>query len=209
MKNYGQYNNEYKSSECFWGEEPAKYVKKVLEYIKTGNALDLGAGDGKNSFFLAKNGFKVTAVEISPYAVKNFVNRLIKEEENNAGSCVENIDVILSDVTKFIPAIDYDLVVSYGLLHCLNSEKTISEMIQKMKNCTHKGGLNVICTFTDSLPVPEVQKYLEPTLLPGKNFLEYYKDWETISFEEDIIEHEHPTHKVMHKHSVCRLIAKK
>jgi len=40
-------------------------VEKVLEYIKSGKVIEFGAGEGRNSLFLASRGFQVVAVDIS------------------------------------------------------------------------------------------------------------------------------------------------
>ncbi len=209
MKNLGQYDKEYSKCPCFWGKEPSKYVKMISQYSSSGDVLDLGAGEGKNSFYLASLGFNVTAVEISTYAVKNFLNRMIEEGEKNDFS--DNINVICGDVKKIDNFINkkFDIIVAYGLLHCFNSRDEISEFLEKIKNLTIPGGINVISTFTDELPVPEIQDYLTPTLLKKEEIKEYYKDWEVLNYENGILEHEHPTSKTLHKHSLCRIIVRK
>lgn len=209
MKNRGQYDIEYKNCSCFWGSEPSKYVKLIPNYISSGRALDLGAGEGKNSFYLASLGFKVVAIDVSLYAIRNFINRAIKES-NNKKSKVENIDIICADITDWPIADKFDVVISYGLLHCLNSEKEIALLIKKMKAATKKRGINVICTFTNELGVPKIQDYLNPTFLPKMALKKkYYNDWQILNYESDVIEHKHPTSKKLHKHSVCRMIARK
>jgi len=206
MKNRGQYDTEYKNCSCFWGSEPSKYVRLIPNYISSGRVLDLGAGEGKNSFYLASLGFKVVAIDVSLYAIRNFINRAIKE--NNKKSKVENIDIICADIRDWPIVGKFDVVISYGLLHCLNSEKEIALIIKKMKSATKKGGINVICTFTNELGVPKIQDYLNPTLLSKMALKKkYYNDWQILNYECDIIEHRHPTSNKLHKHSVCRMIA--
>ncbi len=209
MKNRGQYDSEYKNCSCFWGSDPSKYVKLIPNYISSGRVLDLGAGEGKNSFYLASLGFRVVAIDVSLYAIRNFINRAIKESDNKK-SKVENIDIIYADITDWPLADKFDVVISYGLLHCLNSEKEIALLIKKMKVATKKEGINVICTFTNELGIPKIQDYLNPTLL-SKTALKkkHYNDWQILNYESDIIEHKHPTFNKLHKHSVCRMIARK
>jgi cyclopropane fatty-acyl-phospholipid synthase-like methyltransferase len=49
--------------------KPQSYVAAVLQHIKTGSVLDLGAGWGRNARFFADHGFDVTAVDNSSEAV--------------------------------------------------------------------------------------------------------------------------------------------
>ena len=44
--------------------EPGKIVYDILKYKNSGTVLDLGAGFGRHSLFLAHKGFIVTAVEL-------------------------------------------------------------------------------------------------------------------------------------------------
>ena len=75
---------------------PTKIVEVVEKYAKlaTGkNALDIACGMGRNSNFLAKNGFKVEALDISPIAIKklqNIENILAKEVDFDLYSLKEN-----------------------------------------------------------------------------------------------------------------------
>lgn len=211
MKNRGQYDIEYKNCSCFWGSEPSKYAKLIPNYISSGRVLDLGAGEGKNSFYLTSLGFKVVAIDVSLYAIKNFINRAIKEIKNKKSKAkVENIDIICADVTNWPMAGKFDVIIAYGLLHCLNSEKEIASLINKMKTVTKEGGLNVICTFTNEMGVPKIQRYLNPVFLSKMALKEkYYKDWKILNYESDVIEYKHPTSNKLHKHSVCRMIARK
>lgn len=209
MKNQGQYDTEYKKCPCFWGSKPSKFGKLVPKYVSSGRVLDLGAGEGKNSFYLASQGFKVIAIDISLYAIRNFINEALKKA-NNKKANIENINIMCADVIEWQISGKFDVIIAYGLLHCLKSKKEIKHLIDKMKEHTKRGGINVVCTFTNDIGVPKSQKYLKPTFLSDTDLKEkYYKDWKILDYETDIIEHSHPTSKKMHKHSVCRMIAKK
>jgi cyclopropane fatty-acyl-phospholipid synthase-like methyltransferase len=204
-KGLGQYDQEYANSDCFWGSSPAKYVLRLLEHIKVGRVLDLGAGEGKNAIFLAERGFEVSAVDCSAYGFRNFQRRmstLHKEVQSR-------IKIEQANVLEYRPQGQFDAVIAYGLLHCLPSLECVNEAVAMFKRVTSPGGFNVIATFTNKLPVPEVQSYLEPTLLPVGYLETRYADWETLSVENDILEEAHVTTKVSHRHSICRLLTKR
>lgn len=209
MKNRGQYDLEYKNCSCFWGSKPSKYVKLITNYFSSGRVLDLGSGEGKNSFYLASLDFEVVAIDVSLYAIKNFINQAIKKSKDKKVK-VDNISIVCADVMSWPISGKFDVVIAYGLLHCLSSEKEIALLIKKMKKVTKKRGINVICTFTSEISVPKIQKYLNPAFLSKTALKEkYYNNWEMLNYESDIIEHKHPTSNKLHKHSVCRMIARK
>ena len=51
-------------------EEPAKFVEAWWHFAGGGRALDLACGGGRNALYLAKKGFTVDALDISPVAVE-------------------------------------------------------------------------------------------------------------------------------------------
>jgi len=50
--------------------KPNTTLEKFLPLIPKGRALDIGAGQGRNSIFLAKNGFEVEAIDLIPEGLK-------------------------------------------------------------------------------------------------------------------------------------------
>ena len=46
-----------------WGLKPSPILEKFIHLIPKGKAIDIGAGEGRDSFFLAKNGFEVEAID--------------------------------------------------------------------------------------------------------------------------------------------------
>lgn len=204
-KGVGQYDLEYAQCPCFWGTAPGKFVRMITRHLASGYVLDLGAGEGKNAIYLASLGFNVVAVECSEYALRNFRSRLQTEPPSTTG----RIQIIQADVTAYVPTRRFDVVIAYGLLHCLASSSVVRNVVSTMQESTLDGGYNVVVSFTNSLPVPAVHDYLEPTLLEVGELERLYSLWQVVESENAVIEEEHPTTKVPHKHSVCRLIALK
>jgi len=55
-----------------------KYEKDALSAAK-GNVLDIGCGAGRHTLWLQQNGFKVTAIDISPEAIEVAIRRGVKD----------------------------------------------------------------------------------------------------------------------------------
>ena len=50
--------------------EPASFLVENLALLRRGTALDIAMGEGRNAVFLARQGFAVEGVDISPESVK-------------------------------------------------------------------------------------------------------------------------------------------
>lgn len=60
------WNERYKGDEFAYGIEPNDFLKSKYAYIpKGGKVLCLAEGEGRNAVFLAKQGYEVTAVDLS------------------------------------------------------------------------------------------------------------------------------------------------
>lgn len=64
-----RWNEKYGSRSSLYSTEPTEFLRRHLEELGSGRALDLACGEGRNAVFLAEQGFEVTAVDISQVAV--------------------------------------------------------------------------------------------------------------------------------------------
>ncbi|MGE7438905.1 class I SAM-dependent methyltransferase [Kitasatospora sp. NPDC001175] len=64
------WDQRYDSAELVWGSEPNRWVRKECQGLPPGRALDLAAGEGRNTLWLAALGWRVTAVDFSPVALE-------------------------------------------------------------------------------------------------------------------------------------------
>lgn len=199
----GLYDGEYRACSCFWGREPGKLVRFLAPKLHEARVLDLGAGEGKNALFLAGLGHRVVAVEYSKAAIANF-ERELAESSSQVGARVE---IVEEDVRVFVPTGEFDFVVAYGLLHCLESAIEVRQVVASMQKATARRGLHAVVALTDQLPPPPSQPYLHPSPLSPELLDELYSGWEVTLREHTELTETHPTSREVHTHSVARLVA--
>lgn len=59
------WNERYSATEYVYGEESNSYLKKQLSSLPIGSILFVGEGEGRNSVYAAKQGWKVSAYDLS------------------------------------------------------------------------------------------------------------------------------------------------
>ncbi len=135
----------YKETECVWGLEPDWELKAFLKTIPKGKALDLGIGEGRNAFYLARNGFEVEGLDISQEAVKK-CNDL-------AAKYGLPVQAHVADLREFhIAEGAYNCIVcSYVLPFFKRSEA--EAIIKEIKAGLAKGGVAFIAAFTTEDPM--------------------------------------------------------
>ena len=96
----------YAASELVWSAEPNQFVAAECADLPPGRAVDLAAGEGRNALWLARRGWRVTAVDFSQVALDKG-RRLAEAAPATAGS----VEWVRADVTAWRPDDVLDLVV--------------------------------------------------------------------------------------------------
>ncbi|PWI33847.1 SAM-dependent methyltransferase [Vibrio albus] len=95
----------YDVSDYVYGEQPNDFLRNNVNALPRGKVLCLADGEGRNSVFLAKLGFEVTAVDLSEVAIKKA--KTLAQEHN-----VE-IHFIHADLSEFdLGCNHWDAIVS-------------------------------------------------------------------------------------------------
>lgn len=63
------WDERYATDELVWSAEPNRFVAEELSDLPPGRAVDLAAGEGRNAIWLARRGWRVTAVDFSAVAL--------------------------------------------------------------------------------------------------------------------------------------------
>jgi len=197
----GGYDDGYAAHSCFWGREPGSLLVRLTESIPSFSGmhvLDVGCGEGKNAAFLASRGAIVDAMDISALALANaqtaWPHSRVRWVQGDAR------------VIQF-RARHYDIVIAYGLLHCLDTQEQVSETIKRLQAATATAGWNVICVFNDRRQELLAHPGFQPILCTHEWLTHHYSDWRiSVCTDEDLTE-SHPTNNIVHVHSMTRLIA--
>jgi tellurite methyltransferase len=153
-------NGKYSSA------KPHKLLIELCEKLKTGKALDLACGTGRNANFLAEKGFQVTAVDNSAVGIEIARQRAQAKE-------VE-IDYRVADLAKGEFAIEensFDLICDFYYLQ--------RELFAEMKKGVKPGGI-VISTIHIYGDGEEEGRFL----LKEGELKEFFGDFEILHYHE-------------------------
>jgi tellurite methyltransferase len=197
----GGYDDGYKSCPCFWGGSPGSLIKSFLEgrpSCEGLTVLDLGCGEGKNAAAFASAGALVDAVDCSIQGIAN----------GRQAFPHPRINWIVADVIDYLRGTRvYDIVIMYGLLHCLPSQREIAETIDLAIHKTTGGGSHFVVAFNDGPHDLSAHPGLQPTLLSHKFYLAQYAGHQILDAGSAIIHESHPHNNIPHFHSITRLTA--
>lgn len=194
--------------------EPYFLLKKFVSEIPKGKILDIGAGLGNNSIFLARNNFEVIAIDLK----QEFVDRL------NDISKKERLILVAKriDVKDF----NFDKYSSILATNCLQfmrkSER--DDVIKKIKQSIKKNGIIFISTFTindSSYKFFTAKKTpVEKNTFFSKNENRYWnffnlnelksyfkKGFEILYYKEKIVKEK--KHPISHQHGIAEIVVRK
>ena len=162
LEDKARWNEKYMA--CPMPEHVSKIVKKYLPYANAGKALDIACGMGRNTHFLAENGFEVDAVDLSDYALSKIRS-------------LPNINTVEADLDSYrIAENSYDLVVNCNYLD--------RNHFPRIKAGLKEGGLLIFETFIEA----EGEEYHEPSnpdfVLKVNELLDAFGDLQVIYYEE-------------------------
>ncbi len=155
------------------GFEPAQLLVDNIELLPKGRALDVAMGAGQNAIYLAKMGFEVEGVDISPEAVSSAL-----EVARKSGV---NIRAQVADLEN-----NYDMEKgAYEVIICFNYLQR--SLIPQIKDGLHKGGMVVYETFI--VDQAQFGKPKNPDyLLRHNELLNMFRDFRCLRYREGIVE---------------------
>jgi len=158
------------------------------------------AAGRENAYAFASAGAHVVAVDSSEAALANGRRELAHDR----------IDWQKIDAQLYLQtAATFDVVVMYGLLHCLQSAEEIRSVVNGALRSTKVGGYHVVVAFNDGPHDLTAHPDFFPTLVSHDFYLNLYRGHEVLAAEDQIIHETHPHNNIPHFHSLTRLISRR
>ncbi len=150
-------------------------VIAAMPYLTPGRVLDLGCGNGRNSLYLAANGFDVTAWDKNPSIIANIQRIAQAEGLTSIQSDVRDLNTLTFDG-------EYDFILSTVVMMFLESA-TIPGLINNMQRCTKSGGYNLIVAAMDTADYPCTVGF--PFAFREGELSNYYAGWDIVKYNEN------------------------
>lgn len=151
-------------------------VLHAASKIAPGKTLDLGCGNGRNSLYLAANGFEVTAWDKNPMSIARLES--IRQEEG-----LENLRAKEVDLNTVSVEGEFDFILSTVVMMFL-AANTIPGLIANMQRCTRPGGWNLIVAAMDTDDYPCTVGF--PFAFKRGELEAYYAGWTFDRYNEDV-----------------------
>ena len=198
------YEEKYKKADNFWGGKISRISREILGLLppdKPRTVLEIGCGYGEAAVFFARNGYIVSAFDISSAAVKK-----AEELAKNAGV---NVNFFCADLLTYKIESKFDIIYSSGAMNYVPpaDRKKFFEMLQAN---TAVGGINAINAVVDKSFTDSKKNLLEGESLynPAELFGYYGRNWKFELLEEVYCDDEVSGGNT-HQHCVDIMVARK
>ena len=123
------WDRRYSDAERVWSPKANALLVEFVSGLAPGRALDIGAGEGRNSIWLAKSGWRVTALDVSQVGLARAAQRAVAEG-------VE-IECVTGDWREYVPSDPVDLAV-ISFMHPRPAERAV--MFGRARDALTPGG---------------------------------------------------------------------
>lgn len=196
------YEEVYQTPDYYWGTEPNSACYQVLRLMpptRRLKLLDIGCGEGKDAVFFARNGYEVSAFDVSDAGIAK--TRALAEKVGVP------IHVFKADLTDYRLDTHYDIIFSSGVLNYIKPEYR-QDLFDHYKTFTNPDGLHVLNVFVHKpfiAPPPEK----EPNAFKWHSgeLLGYYRDWLIDDSSEIVFDCD--SSGIPHRHAMAKMIARK
>ncbi len=150
------YEERYSQASCYFGTKHCSLAARLLHKLPPKSTiLDLGAGEGRNAIYLAKNGHIVTAVDFSEKGIRKIEKRAKKNKVH--------IDTIVANIAdrEFVSKLgSFDAILANKVIQFLKQEDG-NYAVEYIKEHTKPGGYVAISSVAGNADQLKFFKPLE------------------------------------------------
>ena len=143
------------------------YPKTSIEFLElfqlpvTANIIDVGGGDSHLVDALLDKGYQnIWVLDISATALEKAKQRL--------GEKAKQVHWIVTDVTEFIPPVQFDFWHDRAAFHFLTNEEAVNKYVSVAERGIKENGYLILGTFSESGPTKcsglKIQQYNEASM---------------------------------------------
>lgn len=204
LRQSGPYEEEYQKEQYYWGLKHSALAEQIVTLMQDENEpdkrlLDIGSGEGRDSIYFARHGFKVDSLEISPSGIEKTI------QYSQTAGC--NVNAIHADMIGYAFNDQYDVIYSMGSIQFLPPGER-PKQFDKYKQQTRHGGLNAHLVFVEKPFIKTAPDWNQNEFYyMSGDLASYYWDWEIIQYEERIIDCN--SSNIPHQHAVNYIIVRK
>ncbi|MGH2405144.1 MAG: class I SAM-dependent methyltransferase [bacterium] len=161
---------KYRAGEYSHDGPPSGLLRRWISSLPRGRALDVAAGLGRNAIFLARAGYRVDAIDISPTG--------LREAERRARKRGVRVRWIEGDLDTYrLPRARYDLVINMFFLK--------RRLLPALKAAVRPGGVMVLETHLQD-PQPDAGPGGPRHRLRRGELRRRFHGWDVLDLEEGI-----------------------
>ena len=136
------WNQRYAAKELVWTAEANRFVTEETASLTPGEALDLAAGEGRNAVWLAEQGWRVRAIDLSDVAIEK------AERLAAARNVADRIEFQAADLKDYKPRSNgFDLVM---LIYLQLSQAELRPIIARAASAVAPGGTFLLVAHDSS-----------------------------------------------------------
>ncbi|OCT13352.1 XRE family transcriptional regulator [Paenibacillus pectinilyticus] len=196
------YEEVYKIEGYYWGNEPNAACYQLLQLMPPKQhlkLLDIGCGEGKDAVFFARNGYDVTAFDISDAG--------IEKTKRLADKIDVHVNVFKADILDFRLDSNFDIIYSSGVLNYIKPEYR-NELFNNYKQFTNSNGLHCLNVFVNKPFIgPPPEKESNSYKWQSGELLAHYHDWLIKDTSEIVFDCN--SSGIPHKHAMTTVTAQK
>ncbi|MGI0054145.1 MAG: class I SAM-dependent methyltransferase [Thermoplasmata archaeon] len=170
------YDERYSRPGLYWGSKPTRLAREVVRIARSlprspRTLVDLGSGEGRDSIYFARRGYRALGVDISSVGVR--------KAERRASRLGVKVRFVVGDIRTYRLSHRVDTVFCSGALNNL-PRRIRASRFEDFKTSTAPGGINAM---NADVPKPYIPAYsMNPFATPFRSgeLLGYYWDWQIL-----------------------------